>query len=175
MLASKIVYFARNSAGRIYPSLCEVRLLKFLTTPFYNVDEPNTNRALSSTLSLGSRADNQRNVCPGEEIALECPPRGSAITSGDYDELSWDVAEPSDRSGITSTDIGYCGEWDCTRYNNIGAFKKRITVRDPSQGTLSVTQLIKNDLLTYTCKVQLKQDKDPLVYRVNVSSSVNCK
>lgn len=85
------------------------------------------------------------------------------------------MAEPSDKSGITSTDISYCGKWDCIGYNNTGIFKKRIEVGDPVQGTLIVKQLIKNDLLTYTCKVELKQDKRPLVYRVNVSSSVNCK
>ena len=73
--------------------------------------------------------------------------------------------------------LGYCGEnLSCATYNSLGNLEKRITIRNaPVNGTLYVEQLIKDDILTFTCSVQRKQNKDPLVYQVNVSSSVHCE
>ena len=123
--------------------------------------------------SLGACAVDM-NVCPKEMIELYCPPLEPAIRSGDYRELIWKVADPHDKS---EREIGYCDEkLSCTRYNSLGNFEKRITVRNgPVNGTLHVEQWIKDDLLTFTCSVQRKPNKRPLVYQVNVSSSVNCK
>ena len=96
-----------------------------------------------------------------------------ATRSEDYRELIWKVADPRDKS---EQEIGYCNEkLSCTRYNSLGNFEKRIAIDRPVNGTLHVEQRIKDDLLTFTCSVQRKQNKHPLVYQVNVSSSVNCK
>ena len=107
-------------------------------------------------------------------VKLYCPPLEPAIRSGDYRELIWKVADPSYKS---EREIGYCNEkLRCTRYNSLGNFEKRITIGSgPVNGTLYVEQWIKDDLLTFTCSVQRKLNKRPLVYQVNVSSSVNCK
>ena len=122
--------------------------------------------------SLGARAEDV-NVCPKEMVELYCPPLEPAIRNGDYRELIWKVADPGDKS---EREIGYCDEkLSCTRYNSLGNFEKRIAIDRPVNGTLHVEQRIKDDLLTFTCSVQRKQNKDPLVYQVNVSSSVNCK
>ena len=114
------------------------------------------------------------NVCPKEMVELYCPPLEPAIRSGDYRELIWKVADPRDKS---EQEIGYCNEkLSCTRYDSLGNFEKRITIRNgPVNGVLYVEQWIKDDLLTFTCSVQRKHNKHPLVYQVNVSSSVNCK
>ena len=123
--------------------------------------------------SLGARAEDV-NVCPKEMVELYCPPLEPAIRSGDYRELIWKVADPRDKS---EQEIGYCNEkFSCTRYNSLGNFEKRIKIRNgPVNGTLHVEQWIKDDLLTFTCSVQRKPNKRPLVYQVNVSSSVNCE
>ena len=123
--------------------------------------------------SLGARAVDM-NVCPKEMVELYCPPLEPAIRIGDYRELIWKVADPGDKS---EREIGYCNEkLRCTRYNSLGNFEKRITIGSgPVNGTLYVEQWIKDDLLTFTCSVQRKHNKRPLVYQVNVSSSVNCK
>ena len=123
--------------------------------------------------SVGARAVDM-NVCPKEMVELYCPPLEQAIRSGDYRELIWKVADPHDKS---EQEIGYCNEkLSCTRYNSLGNFEKRIKMRNGSvNGTLQVEQLIKDDLLTFTCSVQRKPNKRPLVYQENVSSSVNCK
>ena len=114
------------------------------------------------------------NVCPKEMVELYCPPLEQAIKSGDYRELIWKVADPRDKS---EREIGYCNEkLSCTGYDSLGNFEKRITIRNgPVNGVLYVEQWIKDDLLTFTCSVQRKHNKHPLVYQVNVSSSVNCK
>ena len=116
------------------------------------------------------------NVCPKEMVKLYCPPLEPAIRSGDYRELIWKVADPCDKSD-SERKLGYCDEnLSCATYNSLGNFEKRITIRNaPVNGTLYVEQLIKDDILTFTCSVQRKQNKDPLVYQVNVSSSVHCE
>ena len=109
-------------------------------------------------------------------VELYCPPLEQAIKSGDYRELIWKVADPRDKSG-SAQKLGYCGEnLSCTRYNSLENFEERITIRNsPVNGTLYIEQEIKDDLLTFTCSVQRKQNKDPLVHQVNVFSSVNCE
>lgn len=127
------------------------------------------------SFSLGVRAEDM-NVCPEEMVELNCPPLDQAIKSGEYRELIWKVADPHDKSD-SGRKLGYCDEnLSCTRYNSLGNLEKRITIRNgPLNGTLFVEQLIKDDILTFTCSVQRKQNRHPLVYQVNVSSSVNCK
>ena len=141
-------------------------LLSFLLLTNYFVSLP-------FFFSLGARAEDV-NVCPKEMVELYCPPLEPAIRNGDYRELIWKVADPGDKS---EREIGYCNEkLSCTRYNSLGNFEKRIKMRNgPVNGTLQVEQLIKDDLLTFTCSVQRKPNKRPLVYQENVSSSVNCK
>ena len=109
-------------------------------------------------------------------VKLYCPLLEQAIKSGDYRELIWKVADPRDKSD-SERKLGYCDEnLNCDRYNSLGNLAKRITIRNvPVNGTLYVEQLIKGDLLTFTCSVQRKPNKDPLVYQVNVSSSVHCE
>ena len=116
------------------------------------------------------------NVCPKEIVELYCPPLEQAIKSGDYRELIWKVADPRDKFD-SERKLGYCDEnLSCATYNSLGNLGKRITIRNaPENGTLYVEQLIKDDILTFTCSVQRKQNKDPLVYQVNVSSSVHCE
>ena len=130
---------------------------------------------LLTSFSLGARAVDM-NVCPKEMVELYCPPLEPAIRSGDYRELIWKVADPGDKSD-SERKLGYCGEnLSCATYNSLGNLEKRITIRNaPVNGTLYVEQLIKDDILTFTCSVQRKQNKDPLVYQVNVSSSVHCE
>ena len=115
-------------------------------------------------------------VCPKEMVELHCPLFVQAIKSRDYRELIWEVADPRDKSD-SGRKLGYCDEnLSCTRYNSLENFEERISIRKaPENGTLYVEQEIKDDLLTFTCSVQRKQNKDPLVYQVNVSSSVNCE
>lgn len=127
------------------------------------------------SFSLGVRAEDM-NVCPKEMVELNCPPLEQAIKSGDCRELIWKVADPHDKSD-SGRKLGYCDEnLNCTRYNSLGNLEKRIAIRNgPLNGTLYVEQLIKDDILTFTCSVQRKQNRHPLVYQVNVSSSVNCK
>ena len=124
---------------------------------------------------LGARAEDM-NVCPKEMVELNCPPLEQAIRSGDYRELIWKVADPRDKSD-SERKLGYCDEnLSCARYNSLGSFEKRIKIRNaPVNGTLYVEQLIKDDILTFTCSVQRKQNKHPLVLQVNVSSSVHCE
>ena len=109
-------------------------------------------------------------------VKLYCPPLEQAIKSGDYRELIWKVTDPRDKSD-SARKLGYCGEnLSCTRYNSLENFEERITIRNsPVNGTLYIEQEIKDDLLTFTCSVQRKQNKDPLVHQVNVFSSVNCE
>ena len=124
---------------------------------------------------LGARAVDM-NVCPKEMVELYCPPLEQAIRSGDYRELIWKVADPCDKSD-PERKLGYCDEnLSCARNSSLGNLEKRITIRNaPVNGTLYVEQLIKDDILTFTCSVQRKQNKHPLVLQVNVSSSVHCE
>ena len=130
---------------------------------------------LLTSLFLGARAEDM-NVCPKEMVKLCCPLLEQAIRSGDYRELIWKVADPRDKSD-SARKLGYCGEnLSCATYNSLGSLEKRITIRNaPVNGTLYIEQEIKDDLLTFTCSVQRKQNKDPLVHQVNVFSSVNCE
>ena len=64
---------------------------------------------------------------------------------------------------------------NCATYN-LSIYEGRISVRNPVPGKLFLKHLTKNDLLTYTCEIQLKDiNLDQLLCRVNVTSSVYCK
>ena len=64
---------------------------------------------------------------------------------------------------------------NCATYN-LSIYDGRISVRNPVPGKLFLKHLTKNDLLTYTCEIQLKDiNLDQLVYSVNITSSVYCK
>ena len=64
---------------------------------------------------------------------------------------------------------------NCATYN-LSIYEGRISVRNPVPGKLFFFFFSKNDLLTYTCEIQLKDiNLDQLVYSVNITSSVNCK
>ena len=126
-------------------------------------------------LSTGVRAEEWRHVCLEEELEMTCPPREVAIQNKEYKSLSLIVTDPYDAS--LKQYAVYCGSdpANCTRYPLKGSFVHRIKVRNPVRGKMYVIHLRKNDLLSYTCSVQLKKENRPLVYQMNVSSSVNCK
>ena len=64
---------------------------------------------------------------------------------------------------------------NCATYN-LSIYDGRISVINPVPGKLFLKHLTKNDLLTYTCEIQLKDiNLDQLVYSVNITSSVYCK
>ena len=113
---------------------------------------------LLTSLFLGARAVDM-NVCPKEMVILYCPPLEQAIRSGDYREPIWKVADQRDKSD-SERKVGYCDEnLSCARYNSLGNLEKRITIRNaPVNGTLYVEQLIKDDILTFTCSVLRKQN-----------------
>ena len=124
------------------------------------------------TSFLGALAVDMKNVYPKEIVKLPCPLLEHAIQSGDYRELPWKVADLRDISE-SERELGYCDEnLTCTRYSSLGNLKKRITIRN---AVLWVQQWIEDDLLTFTCPVQRKQNKEPLVYKVNFYSSVICE
>lgn len=126
------------------------------------------------SFSSGARAGNSRTVCPNEEIALECPDLESVIRNKTFLELVWKVADS--RAQSKKPNVAYCNESvECTRYRRIGSFEQRIKIRNPVQGTLFVTQLVLDDQLTYTCHIERKENKPPVVNNVNVSSSKRCK
>ena len=114
-----------------------------------------------------------KDVCPREKTKLICPYLEPAIKSGDYKELLWTVADPVIKSEKKL--LAYCDEnLKCDRYT-LGIFDKRIKIASTDQGMLIVEQLMKDDLLTFACYIERKENKPPLVYQVNVSSSVNCE
>ena len=126
-------------------------------------------------LSSGVQAETWKHVCDGDETELTCPPREMAIQNKEYKSLSLIVTDPNDPN-LKQYAI-YCGRnpANCTRYPLKGSFVDRIKISNPVRGKMYVTQLRKNEFLSYTCSIQLKEEKRPLVYQVNVSSSVNCK
>ena len=94
---------------------------------------------LRTSLFLGARAEDMKNVCPKEMVKLYCPLLEQAIRSGDYRELIWKVADPRDKSD-SERKLGYCDEnLSCATYNFLGNLEKRITIRNaPVNGTLIV-------------------------------------
>ena len=71
--------------------------------------------------------------------------------------------------------VAYCDEnLNCITDNHFGNFEKRIKMRKyPINGVLNVEQLIKDDFLTFTCRVLTKD----LVYQqeVHINSSLTCE
>ena len=127
-------------------------------------------------LFLVTRVDTTLEICSEEEIEFHCPPRDQAIKSNQYQSLLWSVFDPMNPS-TKRENIFYCGQnpVNCQTYK-LSSYDGRISVRSPVPGKLFLKHLTKNDLLTYTCQIQLKDiNLDRLVYRVNISSSVYCK
>ena len=123
-----------------------------------------------------TRVDTSLEICSEEEIEFYCPPRDQAIKSNQYQSLLWSVFDPMNPSTKRES-IFYCGQnpVNCQTYK-LSSYDGRISVRSPVPGKLFLKHLTKNDLLTYTCQIQLKDiNLDRLVYRVNISSSVYCK
>ena len=124
-------------------------------------------------LSSGSRADDSINTCVGEEIELECPSRTQAIENNEYEDHFWYVTDPND-SDMELQPVCYCNSAKCTTYN-LTKFAQRIKIKNPVPGKTSVTQLWKDDVLTFICKVELKGNRKAPEDQINVSSSVKCK
>lgn len=123
-----------------------------------------------------TRADTALEICSNEEIEFHCPPRDQAMKSNQYQSLIWSVFDPMNPS-TKKENIFYCGEnpLKCATYE-LNIYNGRISVRSPVSGKLFLKHLTKNDLLTYSCEIQLKDmNLDRLVYRVNITSSVYCK
>ncbi|CAH3193248.1 unnamed protein product [Porites evermanni] len=122
-----------------------------------------------------TRVDTSLEICSEEEIEFYCPSRDQAIKSNQYQSLLWSVFDPMNPSAKREN-IFYCGQnpVNCHTYK-LSSYDGRISVRSPVPGKLFLKHLTKNDLLTYTCQIQLKDiNLDRLVYRVNISSSVYC-
>ena len=122
------------------------------------------------------RADTALEICSDEEIEFHCPARDQAMKSNQYRSLLCSVFDPMNPLTKRET-IFYCGEnpMSCATYN-LSIYDGRISVRNPVPGKLFLKHLTKNDLLTYTCEIQLKDiNLDQLVYSVNITSSVYCK
>ena len=122
------------------------------------------------------RADTALEICSEEEIEFHCPARDQAMKSNQYRSLLCSVFDPMNPLTKRET-IFYCGEnpMNCATYN-LSIYDGRISVRNPVPGKLFLKHLTKNDLLTYTCEIQLKDiNLDQLVCSVNITSSVYCK
>ena len=122
------------------------------------------------------RADTALEICSEEEIEFHCPERDQAMKSNQYRSLLCSVFDPMNPS-TKRENIFYCGEnpLKCATYK-LNIYNRRISVRSPVPGKLLLKHLTKNDLLTYTCEIQLKDiNLDRLVCRVNITSSVYCK
>lgn len=129
-----------------------------------------------SPLQTGVEAEIWRDTCPGEETELFCPLPDWAIQNDECKELRWSVSDPNNANAKQS--IVYCGEnlVNCIREPLEGGIAQRIKIRNPARGKVFLTQLLRNERLTYTCEIQLKENNPvPLVHHVNVSSSVYCK
>ena len=123
-----------------------------------------------------TRADTALEICSNKEIEFHCPPRDQAMKSNQYQSLMWSVFDPMNPS-TKKENIFYCGKnpLKCATYK-LNIYNGRISVRSPVSGKLFLKHLTKNDLLTYSCEIQLKDiNLDRLVYRVNITSSVYCK
>ena len=103
-----------------------------------------------------------------------------AINRGEYDESFLTVDDPLAKSiGEQSQNLAYCNEnFTCKPYGlEQGNFARRIklVLNHSVKGIFYVELLIPDDLLFVTYHVIRKQNKDPLVYQVTVSSSIKCK
>ena len=115
-------------------------------------------------------------ICSNEEIEFHCPLLDQAMKSNQYQSLIWSVFDPKNPSA-EKENIFYCGEnpLNCATYK-LNIYNGRISVRSPVPGKLLLKHLTKNDLLTYTCEIQLKDiNLGQLVCRMNITSSVYCK
>lgn len=86
------------------------------------------------------------------------------------------MSDPNNANAKQS--IVYCGEnlVNCIGEPLEGGIAERIKISNPVREKVFLTQLFRNDLLTYTCEIQLKENNPaPLVHHVNVSSSVYCR
>ena len=123
-----------------------------------------------------SSCDSALEICSNEEIEFHCPLFDRGMKSNQYQSLIWSVFDPKNPSAEKES-IFYCGEnpLNCATYK-LNIYNGRISVRSPVPGKLLLKHLTKNDLLTYTCEIQLKDiNLNQLVCRVNITSSVYCK
>ena len=102
-----------------------------------------------------------------------------AINSGEYGESFLTVDDPLAKSiEEQSQNVAYCNEnFTCRPYGlEQGNFARRIklVLNHSVKGIFYVELLIPDDRLVVTCQVIRKQNKDPLVYQVTVSSSIKC-
>ena len=108
-------------------------------------------------------------------VQLDCDPvLEQAIQSGEFKELFWTVSDLRNKFEFLQS-VAYCNEnLTCITDDHFGNFEKRIKVRKyPFNGVLNVEQLIKDDFLTFTCRVLRK---DRVVYQeVHINSSLTCE
>lgn len=124
----------------------------------------------------GDGAYSSMEICAMEQVEVSCPPRDWAIQNNEYHSLLWAVSDPADGPNTKHEYVLHCGEnpVNCKRYNLTERFRNRIIVRNPVGGKLYLKHLNMHVRLSYTCKVELKDNKPPLAYQVNVASSVYC-
>lgn len=110
-----------------------------------------------------------REICVGEETALNCDQLDHATKNHSYLELVWivtDLKNPGDTKLIS-----YCGKDpnNCSLLSSLNesCFAQRIQVRTLSRGSIFVRQLWKNDALSFSCRLFLQGDKRPLITSVN--------
>ena len=108
-------------------------------------------------------------------VQLDCDPvLEQAIQGGDFKGLYWTVSDLRNKFFLRT--VAYCDEnLNCITDNHFGNFEKRIKMRKyPINGVLNVEQLIKDDFLTFTCRVLTK---DLVVYQqeVHINSSLTCE
>lgn len=132
---------------------------------------------LFSLLFLSSGVCNDlREICVGEETALNCDQLDHATKNHSYLELVWivtDMKNPGDTKLIS-----YCGKDpnNCSLLSSLNesCFAQRIQVRTSSRGSIYVRQLWKNDALSFSCRLFLQGDKRHLITSVN-HLTVTCK
>ena len=104
---------------------------------------------------------------------LDCDPLLElAIQGGDFKELFWTVSDLRNQFAF----VAYCNEnLYCKTDDHFGNFEKRIKMRKYSvNGVLDVEQLIKDDFLTFTCRV-LRKDGVVDLQEVYINSSLTCE
>lgn len=118
---------------------------------------------------MKSVCNDLREICVGEETALNCDQLDQATKDHSYLELVWivsDLKNPEDTKRIS-----YCGKDpnNCSLLSSLNEsrFAERIQVRTLSGGSIYVRQLWKNDALSFGCRIFLQGDKRPLITSVN--------
>ena len=121
-------------------------------------------------LSTGTRAETWIDTCVGEETEVICP----GIENNEFENLALYVKDPK-YPKLRPQRIYYCTQTECTTYPLRKRYAQRIKTRKPVERKMFVTQMRKDDLLTYICQVEFKGNRKAPEYQINVSSSVKCK